>query len=43
MANKLYMAGVGSIGLSCQTFCSFSFGSDKISVGDSVRPFSSDH
>jgi len=41
-ANKLYMAGGGFSGLTSQTSCLLSCGSDRISFGNPARPHTSD-
>ncbi len=40
--NNLYMAGGGFSGLTSQTLCPLSCGSDWISVGNPARPHTSD-
>jgi hypothetical protein len=41
IANKLYMAGGGFSGLTSQTFCSFSCGSDRISLRNPTHQIAS--
>jgi|GEM_PF-1386733 len=41
-ANKLYMAGGGFSGLTSQTSCPISYGSDKFSLRNPARPHTSD-